>query len=172
MIKIFLYFYFGLKNIPKYKMTELICATIVIILLLALYWYSTSSEGFEPIYLDEMAMKYSDPMFFKYSSWERDVDGMSPRDYYLENQMNYGNQIAPGYFKGNRLFTDKTDYLNMPPQYRPKRPMQTSGCIKIEKNYLDTMPVSAGSLIIPAERKFSGAMDRDVNMAYTWEKCC
>src|SRR5271165_3773799 len=105
---IFSDFYFLINIITqKYMDTkQIIFATVVVLLLVLLvYYYYYHSEGFNPVYLDEMAMKYSDPMFFKYSSWERDVDGMSPRDYYLENQMNYGNQIAPGYFKGNRLFT-------------------------------------------------------------------
>ena len=157
---------------------QIICATVVVLLLVLLvYYYYYHSEGFNPVYLDEMAMKYSDPMFFKYSSWERDVDGMSPRDYYLENQMNYGNQIAPGYFKGNRLFTDKTDYLNMPPQYRPKRPRQKSGELKVEMTELDTKPINAAAMHLERNLSgkigpYSGSMDRDVNMAYTWETCC
>ena len=106
---------------------------IVLVLVLVLVYVMKNREGFSDVfYLDQMAMKNSDPMYFKYSSWERDVDGMSPRDYYLENQTNYLNGIAPGYFVRNGLYVDHTGYLNMPPQYRPSPA-------------LDTMPISAGA---------------------------
>jgi hypothetical protein len=105
---------------------------IVALLVIGYLLVSSQSEGFsEPIYLDQMAMKYSDPMYFKYSSWERDVDGMSPRDYYLENETNYLNGVAPGYFAGDQLYVDHTDYLNMPPQYRPMVPV---GAAAMEMN--------------------------------------
>jgi hypothetical protein len=94
---------------------------IIILVIILLVFLSANRESFANIfYLDQMAMGYSDPMYFKYSSWERDVDGMSPRDYYLENQTNYSNQVAPGYFANDQLYRDHTGYLNMPPQYRPR----------------------------------------------------
>jgi hypothetical protein len=121
--------------------------SIVVLLLIVIWYWGYGAENFSEIYyLDQMAMKNSDPMYFKYSSWERDVDGMSPRDYYLENQANYTNQFAPGYFVGDQLYVDHTDYLNMPPKYRPKPPMQESGSIKVTKTPLDTKPVSAGAM--------------------------
>jgi len=87
-----------------------------------------ASERMTPIYLDQMAMKANDPMYFKYSSWERDITGMSPRDYYLENQQNYQNMVAPGYFEGDGLYVDQTDFLGMPPESRPlpNRPVTDS----------------------------------------------
>jgi hypothetical protein len=112
---------------------------LVCVLLLVLYFWHTSENFSEVFYLDQMAMKYSDPMYFKYSSWERDVDGMSPRDYYLENQTNYLNQIAPGYFEKDGLYVDHTDYLNMPPQNRP--------------NNISLKPISAAAPEILIQKK-------------------
>jgi hypothetical protein len=99
--------------------TAVIIAVLIVLIFVYTFWSPMAEAFSEIVYLDQMAMKNSDPMYFKYSSWERDVDGMSPRDYYLENQTNYLNQVAPGYFKGNGLYRDHTDYLNMPKQYRP-----------------------------------------------------
>jgi hypothetical protein len=104
------------------EQTQIVIAIIVVVLLLVGgYWYVNKQaiERMKGIYLDQMAMKSSDPMYFKYSSWDRDITGMSPRDYYLENQTNYINKVAPGYFEGDGLYVDQTDYLGMPPDARP-----------------------------------------------------
>lgn len=97
----------------------MIIAVLIVLVFVYTFWNPMSEAFSEVVYLDQMAMKNSDPMYFKYSSWERDVDGMSPRDYYLENNTNYANKVAPGYFAGDGLYVDHTDYLNMPRQYRP-----------------------------------------------------
>lgn len=121
----------------------LIVALVVFILLVFMYFSTTLAEHYTNFYLDQMAEKNSDPMYFKYSGWERDVDGMSPRDYYLENQTNYLNQIAPGYFEGDGLYSDKTGYLNMPPEYRPRPEIDQ---VEPDKKS-DSRPSSAASII-------------------------
>lgn len=110
-------------------MEKYVWVILIVLVLLLLFW-GWKENLTQPDYLDQMAMKYSDPTYFKYSSWERDVAGMSPRDYYLENQANYLNQIAPGYFKGDGLYVDHTDYLDMPAQYRPMLP---KGALSMQK---------------------------------------
>jgi hypothetical protein len=117
-----------------------------------------------------MAMKNSDPMYFKYSSWERDIDGNSPRDYYLENQMNYLNGVAPGYFVGDQLYVDHTDFLNMPKWYRPAKTVQQIGMNKNFNKTLDTTQSSAGSMTINNDR--DNKMEQDINVNYLQEKCC
>lgn len=163
-------------------MWELLAIVILILLLLAIFWHA--SEGFtNVVYLDQMAMKYSDPMYFKYSSWERDIDGMSPRDYYLENQMNYQNEISPGYFVGDQLYVDHTDYLNMPPWYRPPKapgcacrthiptgvPVQESGESRRSKTPLDTKTCGAAAMETAVKNRLRGRIEQDVDMAYLQE---
>jgi hypothetical protein len=98
-----------------------IAVVVLILLIVLVYWYlcSNSEHMGDPFYLDMMAMKNPDPMYFKYLGWERDITGMSGRDYYLENQRNAGNLAGPYYFEGDAGFVDHTDYLNMPEEYRP-----------------------------------------------------
>jgi hypothetical protein len=93
---------------------------LVILLVFFLLWGGARGEGMSDWYLDQMAMRYSDPTTFIYTGNERDVSGMSARDYYLENKANYLNGAAPAYFEGNQRFVDHTDYLNMPAEYRPR----------------------------------------------------
>jgi hypothetical protein len=101
-------------------MGKLLLALIVLVIIILLCCCWKKAESFsEVFYLDQVAMKNSDPMYFKYSSWERNRDGLSARDYYLENELNYLNGFAPGYFEGDQLYVDHTGYLAMPPQYRP-----------------------------------------------------
>jgi hypothetical protein len=128
-------------------------AIIIFIVFMLIYWQGGAEAFSEVFYLDQMAMKNSDPTYFKYSSWERDVDGNSPRDYYLENQTNYLNGFAPGYFAGDQLYVDHTGYLQMPPQYRPgpsqymaKMPIQRSGSDGSIMKVMDNVPLSAASM--------------------------
>lgn len=104
---------------PKFP---LICYTLIIVILLFLFYYFYVSEHLEnPFFLDQMAMESHDPIYLNYLGYERDVSGMSPRDYYLENQMNSSTKVGPQYFEGDLQFQDHTDYMGMPIKSRPLR---------------------------------------------------
>lgn len=62
-----------------------IVGSIILLIILMLYfvmWYN--KEDFTA-YLDQMAMQHPDPTYFYYFGNRRDLDGMSGRDYYLNN---------------------------------------------------------------------------------------
>lgn len=102
-------------------MESLLCIVVVVLLLYFFYVYSQSEHLTQPVFYDDMmAMKYPDPIWLHYAGDERDVDGMSSRDYYLENNTLAGNWAAPFYFEGAAGWRDHTDYLNMPSEYRPR----------------------------------------------------
>ena len=69
---------------------------------------------------DQVAMRFSDPTYFKYTGDERDVSGMSAKDYFLENQRMFDSGALP-YMMGDSQFVSKTDYLELPARYRPGR---------------------------------------------------
>lgn len=101
-------------------METIVVALVVIIILLIVYYNRKASEHMSDMYyLDDMAMAYSDPTVFVYTGRERDVLGMDARDYKLENDRNYLNGVADGYFEGNGAFVNQTGYLDMPAEYRP-----------------------------------------------------
>jgi hypothetical protein len=137
-------------------MKELVIALIVL-LVLAFIWYNVGGAEKMTDWLDQMANVSSDPTYFKYMGWVRDPTGMAPRDYYVENEMNYLNQISPGYFVGDKLFTDHTDFLGMPPQYRPK----------VDANGQAMSPASTGYSQLT--QQYHSGLARDVNQAYTWQ---
>src|ERR1700678_3377538 len=112
------------------------CAVIVIILIIIFFYYARTSEHLGvPFFLDQMAMTYPDPTWFNYLGYERDVSGMSQRDYYLENQMNASTGSGPQYLEGNRNFKDHTDYMDMPIKNRPMRdPTSTALQIRLNLN--------------------------------------
>jgi len=97
-------------------------AILLVLVLLLLFFIGGGGmrERMSDWYLDQMAMRYPDPTTFIYTGDERDVAGMSGRDYYLENKTNYLNGVAPPYFEGAARFVDQTDYLGMPAEYRPR----------------------------------------------------
>lgn len=99
----------------------LIIGVIILVLLLIFYWYAGAEHLGNPFFLDQMAMEYSDPTWLNYLGYERDVSGQSPRDYYLENQMNSETGVGPQYFEGDLQFKDHTGYMDMPIKYRPLR---------------------------------------------------
>lgn len=92
--------------------------TVVIIVLLILIFLWLRRERFTT-YLDQMAMESADPTLFKWTGNERDIAGMSPRDYYLENETYALSRVRPWLFRGNQMFKDHTCYLGMPRRYRP-----------------------------------------------------
>jgi len=101
-------------------MKNVVYAAVIILILVVVYFMLwRSGEYMTDFYLDQMAMEYSDPTVFIYTGDERDVLGMSARDYYLLNTMDYNNGVAPSYFEGDQIFKNQTGYLDMPAEYRP-----------------------------------------------------
>lgn len=95
---------------------------VVVLLILFIYYCSCKYEHLgEPWFLDQMSMNYSDPTWFNFMGNQRDVAGMSSKDYYLENQLNSSTGAGPQYFKNDTNFVDHTNYMDMPIKYRPLR---------------------------------------------------
>lgn len=105
----------------RYGMITLVITVIIVVILIIIAVVASRYQEnlSQPFYLDQMAMKHPDPTWFKYLGWERDVQGMSGRDYYLENQTNAYNLAAPYYYEGDKAYYDHTDYLDMPERNRP-----------------------------------------------------
>jgi len=107
------------KHWGKILYAVLVIVVVIIIIVCA----SKKSEHLEDVfYLDQMAMQNSDPTFFKYTGRERDVLGESSRDYFLQNRMFSNSGVAPQHLEDDSAFVNQTDYLDMPPQYRPETP--------------------------------------------------
>jgi hypothetical protein len=111
-------------------------------------WHSREHMG-EVFYLDQMTMKHPDPALFHYTGRERDVAGMDGHDYYLENDMNARNLVAPYYFESDSAYVDHTDYLDMPMRYRPKIP--TAGVVA------DSMPPEKDAAMSAADKSSAAA---------------
>ena len=95
-----------------------VIAIIIVIIIIMVF---SSRERFEqPFYLDQIAMKNSDPTFFKYTGRERDILGESSRDYYLQNHLYAKNFVAPQRLENDDAFINQTDYLDMPSKWRPE----------------------------------------------------
>lgn len=112
----------------------LVIAIVLVLVLVVFLMRRERMSGRRLIFLDQMANENWDPIYFKWAGRERDIAGMSGRDYYLENQT-YVNthtiptrRMAPRIYEGNRMFHDQTCYMGMPPRYRPKVP----GCLRRE----------------------------------------
>lgn len=101
------------------------CAVVIVVLLVVLWHlfigpriYGTERLS-NAIYLDQIVFKNPNPLLMKYTGREKDVTGMSARDYYYENDIDSRNLVAPQYLEGNSGYVDHTDYLGMPLEYRP-----------------------------------------------------
>lgn len=111
---------------PKYSTGVIVVMAIIIVVLIVLvvyfgYFAMKKQEGMTPFYLDQIAMQYSDPTYMKFAGRDRDILGMSPKDYYLEHDMNANNEVEPQTFT-DVDFSNTTDYLQMPRWYRPYVP--------------------------------------------------
>ncbi len=102
----------------KQTMQVLLVAAAILVLLLVLYYTKTEHLN-EPTYLNQMTMSAQDPAAMNYLGYERDVSGMSARDYYVENQMNASSGVGEQYFEGDQAFQDHTGFMGMPIKYRP-----------------------------------------------------
>lgn len=117
---------------------QIYIAVFVVLFLFIIFIISKKTSSSEhlgvPFFLDQMAMSYSDPTWFNYLGYERDVAGMSSRDYYLENQLNASTKAAPQYLENNSNFIDHTNYMDMPIKYRPGKRNASATQINSELN--------------------------------------
>lgn len=99
-------------------------AITLVLLIVMIYFIFFYKEGYTPFYLDAMAMKNDNPTWFVYNGDNRDILGMSHRDYYLQNQMMAQNGVQPFYHNNNEAqFNNTSDYWDMPKTYRPRSPI-------------------------------------------------
>ncbi len=107
-----------------HKLLNFLIVIVIVSVLIYVYLNHTKELFRDAFYLDQIANKYSDPMYFKYAGNERDILGQSSRDYFLENQRYAHSYATPQLLEGDVSFTNQTKYLDMPKQYRP-RPMSS-----------------------------------------------
>jgi hypothetical protein len=126
---------------------KLICAVVIIIVIWLIWHFVIKKEGLQPYYLDQMAMQASDPSVVNFLGRERDPLGMSLRDYYVENDMNAHNRVAP-YYNNDFAFANHTKYLSMPREYRPAqgyRPYPLAMLVGQSDNVTVVTPSTDGS---------------------------
>lgn len=96
-------------------------ALIIVIVLILVFSNDKKTENLEDLfYLDQIAMKSSDPTYVKYIGRDKDILGQSYRDYYLENRMYSNSGSGPQHLVADSAYFNHTNYLGMPEQYRPK----------------------------------------------------
>ncbi len=105
-----------------HKLLNFLIVAVIISALVYVYLTYSQEQFSDKFYLDQIANSNSDPVYFKYGGNERDILGQSSRDYYLENQRYAHSYAAPQLLAGDAAFTNRTGYLDMPSEYRP-RPM-------------------------------------------------
>ena len=94
---------------------------VILIVLIAYYFYCSAEHLGQPWFLDMASMEYSDPTFFNYlGRSERDVEGNSMQDYYLQNQMDAATGVLPQMFNDAKFF-NQDGYMDMPVRNRPLR---------------------------------------------------
>jgi hypothetical protein len=112
----------GVGNFLKHHWSEIVLAVVIIaFLIFAFIGYSKPAERMADQYiLNQLAAENADPVYFKYTGRDKDVLGMSGEDYYYANQTYANSRAADQLLAGNAAFVNQTDYLDMPPEYRPK----------------------------------------------------
>lgn len=113
-------------------MDKLVVGIIVLLLLyIVFYLYTTGAEErMSDVYFSSnIANKSIDPLNMYYGFRSKDITGMSPEDYYYENQTNSGNYVSPQFLEKDEKYVDHTDALGMPLEYRPARP---ASCAKMQ----------------------------------------
>lgn len=109
------------KNSEKTKKHAMIAVVVLVLIILIFVLVVKRKEMMSDVfYLDQIGMKNTDPTKYKYTGREKDVLGMSAKDYYLENGQYASSHAAPQLFIDNTRFKNQTDYLGMPKMYRPK----------------------------------------------------
>lgn len=101
--------------------TLLIFSAVLSVFLIIFFALTKQEHLGVPFFLDQMAMENDHPIKFFYEGREKDAAGMSPRDYFLENQMNASTYVGPQYLEGDLKFKDHTGYMGIPIKNRPLR---------------------------------------------------
>ena len=99
---------------------KLLMATAFIVVLITIIVAFSTEHMQDQFVLNQLAAVNADPVYFKYTGRDRDVLGMSGEDYYYANLTYSNSRAADQLLEGNAAFVNQTDYLDMPPQYRPK----------------------------------------------------
>jgi hypothetical protein len=86
-----------------------ILIAVIIILIVVLLFFGAREYASDVFYLDQIAMHSQDPMNIKYLGRVRDWRGMSPKDYYVENDMNGKNYAAPEYLAKDDAFKNQSN---------------------------------------------------------------
>ena len=92
-------------------MHKTLLAVFIILIILVLYF--TRKEKFS------VWQKSSDPLTTHYMGNNRDIAGMSQHDYFLETQRMRENKVLDVPEDGTSNFSNYTDYIEMPAEYRP-----------------------------------------------------
>lgn len=99
---------------------KILCVFLLFVLVVLLYYTFGKKERMtNSVYLDQIVYDHPDPLLMKYMGRERDIAGMSARDYYYENDIGARNLVNPQFMEGDSNYVDHTDYLDMPLEYRP-----------------------------------------------------
>ena len=96
---------------------------LIILIIVFLFWFFYYKQEYltEPIFLNQMSMDYSDPIYFNYlGRSERDIEGNSMQDYYLQNQMDASSGVLGQMFTDDKFF-NQDDYMDIPIVNRPLR---------------------------------------------------
>lgn len=141
------------------KDNQVLCALVVILVIWLVWHFFVRKERMRGFYLDQIAMQASDPTIVKFLGRERDPLGMSLRDYYLENDMNANNTVAPR-FNNDMAYANHTSYLQMPRWYRPAKnykPRPLAALVSQGDNVtatddVSTITVDSGEAEIVSER--------------------
>jgi hypothetical protein len=92
----------------------------VVVLIIVLVTLGSKENMQDQFILTQLAAENADPVYFKYTGRDKDVLGMSGEDYYYANLTYSNSRAADQLLEGNSAFVNQTEYLDMPPQYRPK----------------------------------------------------
>jgi hypothetical protein len=147
-------------------MKKIVFAILIIVILLVLWKYWKAAENMEANYLDMIANENEDAMLYRWTGGDsggmiRDQAGFTAKDYYLENEMNYRNGWAPGYFEGNSKFEPHDNYLGLPFSSRPQQYFELDPFGNIT-NSERVKPKSAAQLAVEG----NGLVERNVNFSY------
>lgn len=109
----------------KENKTNVILGVLALLFVIFIIIGSRSENFQDTFYLDDMAMKHPDPIFFHYTGRDKDVLGQSGRDYYLENKL-LSQSGAIEQKLTEDAFKNQMHYRNMPKEYRPEDPLWAS----------------------------------------------
>lgn len=113
--------------------TQLVAALLAVLFVLFIYFLFYGEHLTEPWFMNQMSMDYSDPVYFNYlGRSERDVEGNSMHDYYLQNQIDSATGVLPQIFNDDKFY-NQDNYMDMPIKYRPLRNTSAAAIQKISE---------------------------------------